>query len=365
MIPKHLRVALRAAGDRARTALEQFREERIAIEDKLLRVLATDVVDVLLRLAGPDGTLTAAAIPVIRDFLDGRLALLNRTWGTQLDDALLHAATLGAGVPGAAGARALAEPDLAGADPELVRAVIEALRRHVAADGLKLSDRVWRLTGLTRAQLLAAIENAIVRGHSAAQAAQELLGRGQPIPPEVARDLAGAKAQAVAQRASNVLLGVEDDAILFKLERLFRTEINRAYTEAFVASLDKVPGADQVKFNLSPLHPRTDVCDLYAKANLYGLGDGVYPLGEHPYPAHPQTLSYLTAVFTDEITDADRAGRETWEEWLSEQPHDAQDEVLGGKRKAAAFRAGKLQSSELRQPWYAIAARIGEGADSP
>ena len=358
MIAAALRAALRQAGDRARAALEQLREERVAVQGKILRAFAAQLADLLRTLAGPQGRVTPAAIPQIRDFVDGRLALLRETWQAQMDDAQLQAATLGASVPGAAGARALAETGVAGADPEVVRRVLAALRRFLAADGLKLSDRIWRLDRLAREQLIQAIENAIVRGDSAQQAALDYQRRAQPVPPSVANEAALAQPDAVAARATTALIGAADDSTLFKLERLFRTEINRAYTEAFVASLASVPGAQQVKFNLSPLHPRTDVCDLYARANLYGLGPGVYPLGEHPYPAHPQTLSYLTAVFTDEITDADRAGQQTWEDWLAAQPADVHEAVLGGQRKAAAFRSGQLDSGDLRLPWYQIEARL-------
>lgn len=357
MIAAALRQALRTAGDRARAAVKQFREERVAVQAKILRALIAQLADLLHQLTSSDGRVRPAVIPQLRDFVDGRLALLRQTWAEQMDDALLQAATLGASVPGTAGARALAENAVSGADPEVVRRVLEALRRFVAADGLKLSDRIWRLDRLAREQILQAIENAIVRGDSAQQAALDYLRRSQPVPDNIAADAAAARPDAVAARVTTAVLGATDDSLLFKLERLFRTEINRAYTEAFVASLASVPGAQQVKFNLSPLHPRTDVCDLYARANLYGLGPGVYPLGEQPYPAHPQTLSYLTPVFTDEISDADRAGQESWQDWLTTQDAAVQESVLGGKRKAAAFRDGALQPGDLRLPWYQIEAR--------
>lgn len=106
-------------------------------------------------------------------------------------------------------------------------------------------------------------------------------------------------------------------------------------------------------------------CDFHAAVNLHGLGPGVYPLGAHPYPAHPNTLSYLQMVLTHEVSDADRAGKQTGFDWLAQQPSDVQDAVLAGKKKGAAFRAGQLEPGELHAPWRTIAARLGvaeEGA---
>lgn len=56
-----------------------------------------------------------------------------------------------------------------------------------------------------------------------------------------------------------------------------------------------------LRFMLSPRHPRVDICDEHAAADLYGLGQGVYPVDECPWPAHPNTFSYTEAVYRDEI----------------------------------------------------------------
>jgi hypothetical protein len=148
--------------------------------------------------------------------------------------------------------------------------------------------------------------------------------------------------------------------------RLMTTEINRAYTEAFVAGLSANDEVAGVRFLLSPRHPRVDVCDMHAGVNLHGLGPGVYPLGQHPYPAHPQTLSYLEAVFGDEITDEDRAGKQTRSEWLRGQTRGVQDAILG-KRKGNAWRAGKVPEFGLRTPWRVLRERRkrrGEDVDA-
>ncbi len=53
---------------------------------------------------------------------------------------------------------------------------------------------------------------------------------------------------------------------------------------------------------------------MHATANLFGLGKGVYPPGQNPWPAHPNTLSYVVAVFEEDVTEEDRAGVETQEQ---------------------------------------------------
>lgn len=94
-------------------------------------------------------------------------------------------------------------------------------------------------------------------------------------------------------------------------------------------------------------------CDMYAAANLHGLGPGVYPQGAHPYPAHPETLSYLTVVFVDEISAEDRAGRQRMSDWLAGQPQDVQAQVLG-QAKAEAFRSGQVADADLLRSWRDI-----------
>lgn len=98
-------------------------------------------------------------------------------------------------------------------------------------------------------------------------------------------------------------------------------------------------------------------CDGHAAANLHGMGPGVYPRGQHPYPAHPETLSYLTVVFVDQITAADRAGQQTMGDWLRAQPAGLQDAVLG-QHKGAALRDGQLLESEITTPWRDVRARL-------
>ena len=72
------------------------------------------------------------------------------------------------------------------------------------------------------------------------------------------------------------------------------------------------------------------------------VGKGVYPTAkETPWPAHPNTLSFVEMVFADEVTDADRAGKETPLLAMGRLSADVRDGVLG-KTKATYFDQGLL-----------------------
>ena len=233
-------------------------------------------------------------------------------------------------------------------------AFVQAFR---AADGLTLSDRLWRLDQGAKEVLQRAIGNAVVQGWSGTRAAMDLAMRGQAVTADVARQVAGAKAGALVRVAD--LLTSGDGAELWKAERVMRTEINRAHGEAYMAAGEQTPGFGGWRFLLSPRHPRPDVCDYFAAQNLYGLGPGVYPdRARCPWPAHPNTLSFVELVFADEVTDADRAGKETELQALGRLAPEIRAGVLG-QTKAAYFDAGLLRSKGMiRSPLRAVNARL-------
>ena len=90
---------------------------------------------------------------------------------------------------------------------------------------------------------------------------------------------------------------------------------------------------------------------MHARANLYGLGKGVYPKGKSPWPAHPNTLSYEQVVFIDEITEEDRANQTDRISWLKGQSQQAKKAVLGHDKKVAALDKGYLKESMIATPW--------------
>jgi hypothetical protein len=137
-----------------------------------------------------------------------------------------------------------------------------------------------------------------------------------------------------------------------------RTELNRAHGEAYMAGAEQAPGVVGFRFLLSPRHPKPDICDLLARQNLHGLGKGVYPTREAtPWPAHPNTLSFVVAVFADEVTDADRAGRETTLQALGRLAPELRAGVLG-PTKADYFDRGLLTRGMVRSKVSAVRERL-------
>jgi len=71
-------------------------------------------------------------------------------------------------------------------------------------------------------------------------------------------------------------------------DRIAQTELHRAHQTQVAADLmdDELTTVVQVVMN--PTHPRTDICDLHARADLWGLGPGRYPKEKAPRaPFHP------------------------------------------------------------------------------
>lgn len=99
-------------------------------------------------------------------------------------------------------------------------------------------------------------------------------------------------------------------------------------------------------------------CDLLSTQNLYGLGPGVYPARDKcPWPAHPNTLSFIVIVFEDEITDADKAGKQTSMQALQALSDEQKRGVLG-VGKAEILAAGKLTQGMIRTPLSKLKARV-------
>lgn len=73
--------------------------------------------------------------------------------------------------------------------------------------------------------------------------------------------------------------------------RIAQTELHRSYTDKRARELMADADVEYIQLRLSKKHPNTDICDLYAKMDKYGLGPGVYPKDSAPKPPfHPHCL---------------------------------------------------------------------------
>ena len=274
-----------------------------------------------------------------------------------IEAAIDQAAELGvepvtAAVDVAGGAAGQAKPAL------LVKSeAVEFVHNFRDVDGLALSDRLWRVGRGAKEAVTRHIEQAVTQGWGADQAALAFITQGQAVP----------AATGAAQRAADVdrvmrgadLLQDPSASPLASALRVMRTEINRAHGEAYMAGSAALPDVIGFKFLLSPRHPRPDVCDLLARQNLHGLGEGVYPDRKRcPWPAHPNTLSFVVAVMAHQVSEADQAGRETTLQALDRLGPEIRAGVLG-PTKADYFDRGLLRTGMVRATVGAVRQRLG------
>ncbi|WP_374349601.1 hypothetical protein [Chitinimonas sp.] len=287
--------AIKRASANARAAMNQYDEQTLLQLRDLYLSASETLAEEIQRAAAAGDRVALDRLDYLRYQVGRELARLAAERNKLLDQALPHAAGLGSQPFAQAGVNI----------DRINHGAVEFVRRLVADDGLQLSDRLWRINKQTTARVEGAIELAIIRGDDAYRAA---LRGAQPD----ADALQAASPHAISRSVREVMTG--RGSAHYQAQRLFRTELNRAHGTAYQAGAAQTPGAVGTRFLLSPAHPEPDICDVHAAANLYGLGKGVYPHGKNPWPAHPNTLSYVVAVFDHEVSDDDKAGVESIEQ---------------------------------------------------
>lgn len=303
-----------------------------------------DIYIVLMQSTEPDGQLRADRLARIKATVENMLNQHGQAQLNLLSTSLLNSAQLGA----APFAAYIANQDI----PERTVQIVKAF---IANDGLQLSDRIWGSVEDAKAVFNKRITTAIVTGQSASEAALQMLIAGNPVSDEL-------KNKANAQKVQSVYADIKSeffDTEYQNMKRVFTTEINRAHGVAFEASVAMHPDTVGTKFMLSPNHPKTDICDMHAKVNRFGLGAGVYPIGKNPWPAHPGTISYTQVVFSDEVTQSDKLTKTDRITWLKKLPAAAQASVLG-KNKALALRLGYLKENEINTLWRILKDRYAQ-----
>lgn len=117
-------------------------------------------------------------------------------------------------------------------------------------------------------------------------------------------------------------------------ERITRIEMARAWADGFIAKIKDDADIVAVKFKLSSRHPVFDICDMYAKADMYGLGAGIYPKDKlPPLPVHPHCLCRYVEVIEGEVDMKQQRDqvREAGDKWLNSLPESRKAQVLGRK----------------------------------
>ena len=115
-------------------------------------------------------------------------------------------------------------------------------------------------------------------------------------------------------------------------ERIARTESARAWADGFFANALQDKHVIGFKWRISSRHPVYDICDMYARADMFNLGAGVYPKDNiPPLPAHPHCLCRVSEVYKGEAdlnNQADNTNAAV-DDWLRQLPEDKRKLVLG------------------------------------
>ena len=344
-----LNAAIKRASKRARSSMRKLDRDQA---EQLRGIYQRAVDDLSSQLAIRAGDSNTLRLEVMGDLLaqaQARMDSLSAERDNALGTGLRTAATLGT------------EPFALNAalNLNLTRVADEAVRfvaQFVAEDGLQLSDRLWRIDQHGRDVVRDAIQRHIIQGHGASQAAQDFINRGEAVPAPLRDKINQANPGRIGRVIATDLMtgkGTPYDNAL----RLMRTEINRAHGEAYQAAAFEDEDVIGTRFLLSPNHPEVDICDMHARVNRYGLGPGVYPKGKNPWPAHPNTLSFVEVVYADEVSDEDRQVKQKPTDWLKQQSPGTQVGVLG-VRKSWALRRGLLPDNAVTSPWRVVKRKL-------
>jgi hypothetical protein len=184
---------------------------------------------------------------------------------------------------------------------EVPRRVVETLYARTYPDGIKLSDRLYRLDSDLRGRIKDTVVQGVASGTSArklGKSLEALLG----TPEQQRRDdlLKAARAEKVKKYAEIGKRAPADDNLRYRARRIARTEINNAFREGHIASVtdaqgNPLPHVSAIGWRLSPAHPRPDICDWFASADGEDLGPGNYSPGNTPV-SHPNCLCYTVTI---------------------------------------------------------------------
>ena len=261
---------------------------------------AQSIVEHIQQAGNDDGRIDLAQMQAVLQYVNSQLSQMSRKRDGRLMDAIARSASLGS----SAFAGVLQADRLTHANHSAVAFV----RGFVAEDGLQLSDRLWRLDRGAKEVLADHIQHAVIHGESAFEAMQRSMGRGEGVPDDIAGAVNAAKVGKLGPSVRALMTGAKDPrngkGVVYQAQRVFNTELMRVHGESYMSAGFATDGVVGVRFNLSPNHKKVDVCDRHASADLHNLGAGVYPSREAcPWPAHPNTWSYVTVVFDYEVEE--------------------------------------------------------------
>lgn len=124
--------------------------------------------------------------------------------------------------------------------------------------------------------------------------------------------------------------------------RIAQTELHRSYVYRQARELMDDKDVVWVQYRLGPGHPKTDICDLWAQQNRYGLGPGVYPKEECPVsPQHPYCRCVISPRLDIPATAKARLNKNSEREYLRSLDKKDAALVMGGQVKRDLVLSGK------------------------
>lgn len=154
-------------------------------------------------------------------------------------------------------------------------------------------------------------------------------------------------------RLQKAIYNATQEKARYHAERIARTENARAYADGQMNRFLDDEDIIAFQWKLSSRHPRYDICDFYANADLYGLGKGVYPKDKFPrLPAHPHCMCHIKPMTELDIdvnkrhNNLEQAGLE-YINSLSKQ----HQEVLLGVNGREQVLTGKESWQKLARGW--------------
>lgn len=283
------------------------------------------------------------------------------------------------------------------------QAISEAMVAAWASDGLKLSKRLHRNAHKVQRETAEVIKQSLKRSKSIRELARSIFegyGKGGVIatdklpkhierlralkPPQSLNDEELARFKRVIRRTerqvqqnttpslraaySELIQAVDEGNAIdlsravtvavqekarYNAERIARTEMARAYADGQMLRYKNDDDVVALKWVLSSRHPRYDICDFYASADLYGLGKGVYPKDKFPtLPAHPHCMCRISPVFDFEV-DISKAKDNTDEggkQYIESISRDHREKLLGisGSKEV---KSGKANWKDYARGW--------------
>lgn len=159
--------------------------------------------------------------------------------------------------------------------------------------GKTLSKRIWEISDSTGKSIKEVLKSGIAEKQGAIQLANSL-----------EKYVKNGK-KTFAREYPNMMKRIEylPENLNYEGLRLARTEMVGAFSKSNRERGQNNPFVVGMRYQLSPAHPKKDICDTMVEQDLYGLGPGCYPLDNLPdYPFHPNCICVELYLFDRDIT---------------------------------------------------------------